>query len=345
VSSNRFQGYESPQLEARVRLNSNESPLPPPKEWMEDFLDELAKLDLNRYPDRHHSRLREALAAHHGVDASMIWCGSGSNEVIMTALTCFGGPGKKALLAEPTYRLHSYIAARTFTEAAIVDRTDDFSFPPEAVSSTQADLVFLCSPNNPTGLLETPEAVEAALSLRQSMVILDEAYAPFAGRSFLERALSAGNCLVVRTFSKSFGLAGVRVGYAIGPREAIADLERVSLPYNVSAPSQLAAALALRHADAFKARCEAIASTREWVKREIEAMGLAVIPSSANFLTFFTEPAPAESVFKALLERSVLVRSLRDFPRLSGALRVTIGTEAEMHEFLEALSAAVKELS
>ena len=222
-------GYHSPQLDVEVRLNTNESPLAPPAVWLEAFRDELAALDLHRYPDRDASALREALATYHGVSADQIFCGNGSNEVLQCLLLAYGGPGRVVALFEPTYTLHRHIARITGTEVAAGSRTDsfglDFDEVRRVVDNNRPVITFLCSPNNPTGRSEPIDDVREVLAMAPGLVVVDEAYGQFAPTSAttLITAAASGSdrLVVVRTFSKTWAMAGLRLGYLIGPPEVV----------------------------------------------------------------------------------------------------------------------------
>ncbi|MCU1489993.1 MAG: hisC, partial [Acidimicrobiaceae bacterium] len=255
-------GYHSPQLEVEVRLNTNEAPEPPPEAFLEALAAEVALSRLNRYPDRDARELREALAAHHGVRPSQVFCANGSNEVLQSLLLAYGGPGRSVAVFEPTYALHSHIARITGTgvvegergpdfllDSAELDRvlavaaaTDLEGIPGDVVNPV---ITFVCSPNNPTGRLEPIEIVNEVLAKAPGLVVVDEAYGQFARRSALELLDARPRLVVVRTFSKTWSLAGLRLGYAVADEEVVASMERVALPYHLDSLKQIAGRLAL----------------------------------------------------------------------------------------------------
>ena len=342
-------GYHSPQVEVEVRLNTNEAPEPPPAAFVEALADELRRLPLNRYPDRQATALRAALAEHHGVDPAQVFCANGSNEAIQCLLLAYGGPGRSAMVFEPTYALHSHIAHLTGTPLITGRRDATFAVPPDEVArSVQAAaslhgpanpaVSFLCSPNNPTGGLETAGNVASVLALVPGLLVVDEAYGQFAPWSALELLHSEPRLVVVRTFSKTWAMAGVRLGYSIADPEVIAHMANVALPYHLDALKQVAGRLALGFSQEMAERVDAIVEERGRVSGGLAALGVEVWPSSANFILFRAGGCPGAQVWRGLLERSVLIRDVSDWPGLEGCLRVTIGTPYENDRFLSALS-------
>jgi len=341
-------GYHSPQVDVEVRLNTNESPEPPPAAFLEKLAEELGSLSLNRYPDRHATALRAAIGGHHGVEPEQVFCANGSNEVIQCLLLAYGGPGRPAMVFEPTYALHSHIALLTGTPIAAGRRDDRFAVDPAEVARTvraaarrygptSPAVTFLCSPNNPTGGVETADSVRAVLSSVPGILIVDEAYGQFAPWSALELLESDPRLCVVRTFSKTWALAGLRLGYAVADANVISTLANVALPYHLDAFKQVAGRLALGFSQEMRARVAATVEERGRVAAALLDLPVEIWPSSANFLLFRVSPRDGSQVWKALLERSVLIRDISDWPGLEGCLRVTIGTRSENDRFLSAL--------
>ena len=214
---NAMEGYHSPQVEVEVRLNTNEAPFPPPDEFQEAFINEVTKVDWNRYPDRLARSLREDLASLHQVEPEQVFVANGSNEVLQTICLTFGGYGRTALTFEPTYAMYGQIARTTQCRVVEAQRDETFRVSLDvlerSVETEKPDLMFLCSPNNPTGTPESAEVVEAALGLSSAAVVVDEAYGQFADFTALDM-LGADNAseslIVTRTFSKTWSMAGVR---------------------------------------------------------------------------------------------------------------------------------------
>jgi histidinol-phosphate aminotransferase len=330
--------YDSPQLEVAARLNTNECPLPLPVGFSDDLAAAVRELPLNRYPDGRMLALREGLAARtgHGVDG--VWTANGSNEVLTQLLTAYGGPGRRAVLFEPTYLLHRRLCWITQTE--IADRSLDppFEIDEGAVrwaGEAGGHVVFVCSPNNPTGNPQPLDAIRGLASRSAGLVIVDEAYVEFGGQSALPLVSEHPNVAVVRTFSKAFALAGARIGYVLADPSVVEDLERVRLPYHMSALTQAAGLTALRHADEAAAALDAIRIERDRIVSALAGIdGATVFPSQANFV-LFQPPGDARRVWRGLLDRGVLIRELTDV--VPNGLRVTAGTPHEVDLFLKAL--------
>jgi histidinol-phosphate aminotransferase len=337
--------YGAPQLDVAVRLNTNENsyPLPEPViAAVEMAVGEVLR-DLNRYPDRDAVALRADLAAYlgHGLRADHVWAANGSNEVQQQLLQAFGGPGRTALGFTPGYSMHPLLALATGTAWLDGPRTADFTIDvPSAVAEIRRHrphLVFLCSPNNPTGTALDLAAVRALADVAPGMVVLDEAYAEFA-RSGTQSALalldSYPRLVVTRTMSKAFGFAGARVGYLAADPAVVRALQLVRLPYHLSSLTQAAARAVLRHAAATLATVEAIKQQRDRIVRRLTDLGFTVAASDANFVLFggFQDQ---RATWQALLDRGVLVRDVG----LPGWLRVTAGTPEETTAFLDAITA------
>ena len=336
-----LEGYHSAQVTVDVRLNTNESPYPPPPAWREAFLAELATTPFHRYPDREALALRTAIGELHGVGPEQVLAGNGSNEVIQALCLAYGGPGRTVAVFEPTYALHSHIPHITGTAVAVGERRDDFSLDPaeveRAVTEAQPAITFLCSPNNPTGRIDGPEIVEAALAAAPGLVLVDEAYAQFASWSALAMMSGDQPLVVTRTFSKTWSMAACRLGYLVAPAPVVAAAERAMLPYHLDAPTQIAGRLALRFTADMEARVALLVSERERLAAALGAQPVDTWPSGANFLLFRPRDIDGPTVWKGLVERSVLVRDCSSWPRLDGCLRVTVGTPAEDDVFLTAL--------
>jgi histidinol-phosphate aminotransferase len=346
----RLSGYHSAQVDVEVRLNTNESPFGPPVTWRDDVAAAVAGLDLNRYPDREALALRAALARHHDVAVDQVFCANGSNEVLQSLLLAYGGPGRSVVLFEPTYQLHAHIARVTGTGVAVGRRTDDHALDLDEVARVLADadpvVTFLCSPNNPTGRAEPPGVVDAVAALAPGLLVVDEAYGQFARTSALDRVRreepAAAATVVVRTFSKTWSMAGMRLGYLVGPPEVVEACQAVALPYHLDAVKQLAGRLALEHVEEMEARVAILVEERGRVARALGNLPVDTWPSDANFLLFRPRERSAATVWQGLVDRSVLVRDCSAWPGLSGCLRVTVGTPEENDRFLEALEACLR---
>jgi histidinol-phosphate aminotransferase len=340
--------YGAPQLDVPVRLNTNENSSPLPAALVEDVTKAVAEVagSLNRYPDRDAVALRADLAGYLGVDPAMVWAANGSNEVLQQLLQAFGGPGRTALGFVPSYSMHEVIAAGTGTRFVAGRRAADFTLDPAdavaQVTEHAPDLVFLTSPNNPTGTALPPATVEAVLAAAPGMVVLDEAYAEFA-RAGVPSALTLlpghPRLVVTRTMSKAFGMAGLRLGYLAADPAVVDAVQLVRLPYHLSALTQAVARVALAHAPALLASVAAVKAERDRIVAALPAAGLTAVPSDANFV-LFGRFADAAAAWRAFLDRGVLVRD----PGIAGWLRVTAGVAWEVDGFLAAVDEVVREV-
>lgn len=341
-----LEGYHSPQVDVRVRLNTNESPLPPPAAFRDALAAEISRIDWHRYPDRQATELREAIAQFHGVSADMVFAANGSNEVLQTILLTYAGARRKVATFEPTYQMHAQIARVVGSEVIEGERQADFTLDPaemrRVVEHHDPHVAFLTSPNNPTGLVEPAERIDELLDLANGLVVADEAYAQFADWSALAMVDEARPLVVTRTFSKTWSMAGVRLGYAIGPTWFVRELDKVVLPYHLDAAKQIAGRLALRYVSEMDDRVRQIVAERERLAAAMSAMPITVTPSGANFILFRPDEIGGRRLWQELLDRSVLVRDCSGWPRLTDCLRVTVGTAAENDAFLDALKEIVR---
>jgi histidinol-phosphate aminotransferase len=333
-------GYHSPQVDVAVRLNTNESPVPPPAAFRAALAAELDAIAWHRYPDRAALELRTAIGELHGVGPEQVFAANGSNEVLQTLCLTFGGPGRSVAVFEPTYALHSHIARITGTGVVEGERTDSFALDLDEVDrvlSTGPEITFLCSPNNPTGMVEPREVVEAVVDRAPGLVVVDEAYGQFAPWSALELVAEDTPLVVTRTYSKTWSMAAARLGYLIGPRWVVEALEKVVLPYHLDAVTQVAGRVALRFTDEMEARVAELVEERGRLSAALRDLDVDVWPSGANFVLFRPRSKDGATVWQQLVDRSVLVRNCASWPRLEGCLRVTVGTRDEDDAFLTAL--------
>ncbi|MGH9121202.1 MAG: histidinol-phosphate transaminase [Acidimicrobiales bacterium] len=339
-------GYHSRQVDVAVRLNTNESPWPPPQEWLDAWRAELADLASNRYPDRSALALRTAIGELHGVGAENVFAANGSNEVLQCVCLAYGGAGRRALTFEPTYALHSHIAHLTGTEVVEAGRLPNLTLDPVEAAATRAmvepAITFICSPNNPTGMVEPRSTVEALLGAWDVLVVVDEAYGPFASWSALDLLGDDVPLVVTRTFSKTWSMAGLRLGYLVGPAPVVEVLQRVALPYHLDAAKQAAGRLALAFQDEMRQRVEAVVAERDRIMEALFLLPVTTWPSEANFVLFRPDNRKGDEVWEALLADSVLVRNASSWPHLEGCLRVTVGTPEENDTFLTALTEALR---
>jgi histidinol-phosphate aminotransferase len=340
------EAYGAPMPDVPVRLNVNENPYPPSPALARAIADAVAAVagTLNRYPDRDATGLRADLAGYlgHGLTREQVWAANGSNEVMQQLLMAFGGPGRTALGFEPSYSMHPVITQITATRwiAGGRDGGDDgFGLDPgravAAVREFQPDLVFLASPNNPTGTALPLSTIEEVCEVAPGMVVVDEAYAEFARdqrATALDLLPRYERLVVTRTMSKAFALAGARIGYLAASPEVVGALQIVRLPYHLSAITQAVARVALAHAGELLATVAELRGERDELVSWLRSRGLAAADSDANFVLFGTF-GDRHAVWQGLLDRGVLIREVGP----PGWLRVSIGTAPEMAAFRAAL--------
>ena len=339
-----MEGYHSPQVDVAIRLNTNESPEPPPDAWRDALAAELSTLDWHRYPDRAAAELRAGLASQYKLDPDRVFAANGSNEVLQSLLLAYGGPGRSAAVFEPTYALHSHISKVTGTEVIEGERDENYALSVaevDRVLDLEPNLIFLCSPNNPTGMVE-PESLVRHVADRAAelgaLVIVDEAYGQFSPWSAVELIGEDSPVVVSRTFSKTWSMAAARLGYLLAPTWVIRTLESVVLPYHLDAAKQAAGKLALRYEDEMQARVQHLIDERERITAAFESLPVTYWPSGANFVLFRADEMGGDELWQALLDRSILVRNCASWPRLDGCLRVTVGSSEENGVFLTALT-------
>ncbi len=336
--------YGAPQASVPIALNVNENTHPVPQEVADDILDGIAVAlrEINRYPDREFEPLREAFADYlgHGLTSRNIWAANGSNEVLQHILQAFGGPGRTAFGFGPTYSMYPLLASGTGAAWIAGERGHDFTLTPEfaaeQVAAADPDVIFLCSPNNPTGTPLPIEVIEAVYEASRGVVVVDEAYwefAPHDQRSALTLIHDRPRLAVSRTMSKAFAFAGARVGYLAADPAFIDALRLVRLPYHLSALTQAAALGALRHSDTMLAMVDEIVQQRDRMGATLSALGYEPYESWTNFILFGGVADPA-ATWRALFDRGVLVRDVG----LPGTLRVSAGTEDETTAFLDSLA-------
>ncbi len=336
--------YGAPQLNVPVQLNTNENPYPPTQALVDDVAESVraAAAQLHRYPDRDAVALRTALAeyltSHTGivVDTANVWAANGSNEILQQLLQAFGGPGRTSLGFVPSYSMHPILASGTQTEWVEANRREDFSLDIDhavsVIGDRNPDVVFVTSPNNPTGHSIGEADLRRILDAANGIVIVDEAYAEF---SALPSALGLigdypSKLVVSRTMSKAFAFAGGRLGYLAAAPAVVEAMLLVRLPYHLSVITQAAALAALRHAAETLGSVARLSAERDRVMAALTDMGYDVIPSDANFV-LFGRFADSAATWQRYLDDGVLIRDVG----IAGYLRTTIGLDAENDRFLE----------
>ena len=345
------EAYGAPQLDVDVRLNTNENPYPPSDDLIADLVAQVEKVasDLNRYPDRDAVALRSALADYvtrqTGVDITVdqVWAANGSNEILQQLLQAFGGPGRSAMGFVPSYSMHPILSSGTQTEFIGIDRDPetfdiDMDSALAAIAEHRPDVIFITTPNNPTGNLTTLADLRRIIEAAPGIVIVDEAYAEFTDEPSATTLLTEfpSKLVVSRTMSKAFDFAGGRLGYFVANPAFIDAVMLVRLPYHLSTLTQAAAAVALRHSDATLSTVAKLADERDRVVAALNSYGYDVIDSYSNFV-FFGRFADASTAWQSFLDEGVLIRDVG----VPGRLRATIGLPSEN----DALLAAAKKLA
>ena len=349
---NRFQenvaalpNYTVDQDLSRIKLNQNESPRDVPQPFKEEIWRKLVTRSWNRYPPAQNRSLEERLSAYSGFPASGILIGNGSNELILTLLIAACGQGGSVLTVKPGFSIYKRMAGLLPARLIEVPLNGDFSFDLQAILERAGDarLVFLASPNNPTGTALAPEEIGMIAGRTEGFLVVDEAYYEFSGRTVQTLIGEKENIVVLRTFSKAWRLAGARLGYLLGREELVRQAAKVRLPFSVSLFAQAAAEVMLDHRDELARSCREIREERDGVFQALKKIrGIVPVPSSANFILFSAADRAAAVLHKQLRDRGVEVRVFDD-PALEKHLRVTIGTAAENSAFLSALRDIMKE--
>jgi len=332
--------YAVPHYPGYIKLDANENPYDFAPEVLAEIFRRVGGQTFTRYPDPLAADLRRALADYTGLAPENVLAGNGSDELILTLLLTFGGGGR-VVITPPTFSMYGIHAKIAGTVPVTVPRLADFALDIPAVlremQVPDTRVVIVCSPNNPTGNTVARAEVERLLTETAGLVVLDEAYAEFSGESCGDLVRRYPRLVVLRTFSKAFGLAGLRVGYLLADPAVVNALLKVKQPFNLNAFSQLAAVTVLEHLPVFQKRVAKIVADREELYRRLQNLsGVEVFPSQANFLLFRT-PLPAKAVWEGLLQRRILVRDVEG-PGLKRCLRVNVGTPAENEAFLSALA-------
>ncbi|OBG04399.1 histidinol-phosphate transaminase [Mycolicibacter sinensis] len=337
--------YGAPQLSVPARLNTNENPHPPSAALVDDVARSVreAAADLHRYPDRDAVALRTDLAGYLSTQTGVevgpenVWAANGSNEILQQLLQAFGGPGRSAIGFVPSYSMHPIISDGTQTRWLAANRAEDFGLDVDvavgAITDRQPDVVFVASPNNPSGQSIPLDDLRSVLDVAPGIVIVDEAYGEFSSQPSAIGLIGdyPTKLIVTRTMSKAFAFAGGRLGYLIAAPAVIDAMLLVRLPYHLSAITQAAARAALRHADDTLGSVAQLISERERVCAALIAMGFRVIPSDANFV-LFGEFADAPATWQRYLDAGILIRDVG----IAGYLRATTGLPEENDALLAA---------
>jgi histidinol-phosphate aminotransferase len=334
--------------EAAVKLNQNENPYDLPEALKRRVLDEALARPWSRYPEFDPRDLVERLAQFSSWRADGVLAGNGSNELIEALLLVTVGPGTRVVIPEPTFALYALLTKVLGGEAIRVALGPELEYQADELRRVRRELAapitIVCSPNNPTGGILPGEEVSRLCAEGDGLVVVDEAYHEFSGQSVVGLLARHPNLVVLRTFSKAMGLAGLRVGYLLASPEIVREVNKARLPYNLNFFSQAAARAALAEWETLRANVEKIVAAREdLLYRLYRVPGVRPYPSKANFILLELAETDPRTVFESLYRRGVLVRDVTAYPRLQRCLRVSVGSEPENEAFLSALRHALEE--
>lgn len=328
-----------------IKLDANESPFPLPEELRRELLAGLDQVDVHRYPDAKADRLRSVLAAQLQVAPGSLVLGNGSDELIQLLLLATSGPGAVALAPVPTFSMYELIARAhglSFEGVPLGPRFEpDLPALIEAIERRRPKIIFLATPNNPTGGVFSEAEIVKIVTVAPGLVVVDEAYGPYAGRTMLPHLIDQERLVILRSLSK-IGLAGLRIGYLVAHPALAAEIEKVRLPFNLNSFSQTAAVVLLNHHEWIDANiCEVVRERERMMGCLVALPGVEAFPSAANFILFRTTRS-GDDLFETLLQQGILVRNVGSAPGLRDCLRVTVGTKAENNQFVAALTKALK---
>ena len=334
-------GYSLVQPDCPVKLNQNECPFDVPEDLKRDIVDEALAANWGRYPGFVPQEVRDAVGRRHGLGSGHVLIGNGSNELIQAVFQTTVAQGDRVVLPAPTFSLYALMGQITGADIRTVYIKADMSFDVDRLVEESAHpdvrLVVLCSPNNPTGSMISPDDTATVAKATQGLVVVDEAYYEFGGVSCIELLDRHPNLVITRTFSKALGAAGLRLGYLAADPALVREIEKVKLPYNVNAISLLAARKLIAQEALIEERASLIRSERQRVFESLQEMsGIRPYPSHANFVLFEAE-RPVAEIFHGLIDRGVLIRDVSRYPMLERGMRVTIGLPEENDAFLDAL--------
>ncbi|MEI8356146.1 MAG: histidinol-phosphate transaminase [Deltaproteobacteria bacterium] len=332
--------YQADVVPVKVKLDANENPYHFSDALLKELFAELAAVPLNRYPDSETVELRDIIARKLQLSRDQILLGNGSDEILQALMMTFWSEGAKMMIPVPTFSMYGILGKLVGYELLEVSLDDNFDLcTDEMISLARREavqLIFLASPNNPTGNCFSEERIVELIEQTDAVVVVDEAYAAFSNQDFLPKLEKYDNLVVLRTLSK-IGLAGLRVGMMFAGRDLVYEVNKARLPYNLNSLSQKGAAFILTHDEELLAQIEKIKVGREWLLKKMNGIkGLHVYPSEANII-LFRVPCSGDKLFRQLIEDDVLIRNLSRPGRLYNCLRVCVGTDDENSFFIDAL--------
>ncbi|GAC1467652.1 MAG: histidinol-phosphate transaminase [Isosphaeraceae bacterium] len=333
-----YQPGEQPRDPGIVKLNTNENPYPPSPRVAEAIVAALGS-PLRRYPDPLGSSFRDVAARHHGLSADMILPGNGSDDLLTIITRAFAGPGDVIVSPSPSYILYATLARIQGARYAEVSYRPDWTLDPRDFDIADARLVFLANPNSPSGTCLTPAEVAGIADVVKGVIVVDEAYVDFADTDCSSLLSDHPNMIVTRSFSKGYGLAGLRLGYLMASPEIVQGLLKVKDSYNCDTLSLVGAAAALEDREHLEGTRSKIRATRQRLTEAMISLGFKVPPSQANFV-WCTGLGDAAEIYRALKERKILVRLMR-YPGHEPGIRITVGTDDEVDLLLKELGGLV----
>jgi histidinol-phosphate aminotransferase len=337
-------GYIAPEITGAIKMDANENPVSLQEPLKKKLMEDMGRIDLNRYPEAGALKLRDRFAQYYGVDKDMVMLGNGSDELIQTLCLTLKGKINGVLVPVPTFSMYKIIAVNTGNKVVEVPLAKKFDLDVDAITekikANFPALVFLSYPNSPTGNLFSRNKIEAIIKKTPGIVVVDEAYASFSGQTLLPLLKKYDNLIFLKTLSK-LGMASMRLGFLIGNRDIVAQLDKVRLPYNVNSLSQIAANFFLDYQDEFSGQVAEIIKRREELYLGLkEIAGITLYPSQANFI-FFSCAFDSNRIYNKLIAEGIVVKNLNIPPLMPNCMRVTVGNRKENKAFLRALKSVI----
>ncbi|HOC03529.1 MAG TPA: histidinol-phosphate transaminase [bacterium] len=329
---------EQPSEKNFIKLNTNENPFPVPKEVINAIREQIDG-SIRKYPDPEAYGLRKAIGKHYGFDPGWIFAGNGSDEILRLCITAFSSKDDYVAFLHPSYPLYEVLATISDRKPCRVNLKSDFNIPDDFMNRYNLYMKIIANPDSPSGCFHPVDQIRDIAKKLRRVLVIDEAYADFSKDNCLNLVKDFENVIVVRTFSKSFSLAGMRIGYCFGNPRLISALLKIKDSYNLNTISQVAGISAINHYDVMMENCRKIIRNRDYLKGELEKIGFYVFPSSANFILVKPLHIKAEDLYKVLKEKRILVRYFGT-PLLKDYLRITIGSKKE----IKVLMSAIKEI-
>lgn len=336
----KMSGYipgEQPQDGKYIKLNTNENPYPPSPKVIAALKEEINE-KLRLYPDPSAASARKKVAEIFGTRPERVMIGNGSDELLSIIIRSFAGEGDKVVYPYPSYLLYKTLSEIQNAEGCIIDYPDDYSLPEEIIVKG-AVVTFICNPNSPSGTMIPVEEVSGIAGKIDGVIVVDEAYVDFADDNCMRLVDKHPNIIVLRTLSKSYSLAGIRLGFAVAQEGLINGMIKVKDSYNVDRLSMASAVAALGDRETFRENVARIKRTRERLIDSLKKLGFFVYPSQANFVMIRCQDArkAAKEIYQELKQRKILIRYIEQ-PRLDDCLRITVGTDEEIDALLENLA-------